>query len=69
VTATKWEEVARNLHAGKAAYAKEQANTQAKAAIIEEYYKSQIMKRALLRKIPTLTPDGRSLEVEPQIRF
>ena len=69
VTATKWEEVARNLHAGKAAYVRLQANTQAKAAIIEEYYKSQIMKRALLRKIPTLTPDGRSLEVEPQIRF
>jgi hypothetical protein len=69
VTATKWEEVARNLHAGKAAYVRLQANTQAKADILEEYYKTQIMKRALLRKIPTLTPDGRSLEVEPQIRF
>jgi hypothetical protein len=68
--AVQWEELARVMRAGKAAYLKRaQANTQAKADIVEEYYKTQVMKRALTRKIPTLTPDGRSLEVEPQIRF
>jgi hypothetical protein len=67
--AVQWEDLARVMRAGKAAYLKRaQANTQAKGDIVEEYYKTQIMKRALSRKIPTLTPDGRSLEVEPQIR-
>jgi hypothetical protein len=68
--AVQWEDLARVMRAGKAAYLKRaQANTQAKADIVEEYYKTQVMKRALSRKIPTLTPDGRSLEVEPQVRF
>jgi hypothetical protein len=30
---------------------------------------AKIMKRALSQKSATLAPDGRSLEVEPQIRF
>ena len=70
VKAAQWEDLARLMRTGKAEYLKRaQANTQAgQNAIVEEYYKTQIMKRALSRKIPTLTPDGRSLEVEPQIR-
>lgn len=67
--AVQWENLARVMRAGKAAYLKRaQANTQAKADIVEEYYKTQVMRRALSRKITTLTRDGRSLEVEPSIR-
>jgi hypothetical protein len=58
VNAATWDERARIMRAGKSAYLKEQSNTQAKAAIIEEYYKSQIMERALTGKRPGLSMDG-----------
>jgi hypothetical protein len=56
--AAKWEERARVMRAGKAEYLKQQANEQAKSAIVEEYLKTQVMKRALSRKFPTLSRDG-----------
>jgi hypothetical protein len=56
--AAKWEERARVMRAGKAEYLKQQANEQAKSAIVEEYLKTQVMRRALTRKTPSLSRDG-----------
>ena len=56
--AGKWEQRARVMRAGKAEYAKNQANELAQSAMVEEYLKTRVMINMLNHRTPSLSRDG-----------